>query len=219
MEDRIVLTGLFGYDRFGSPVPELQAVFLPFGADGARFSTNAVNTTTQGLDLVVSYRWLLGKGRLDITLLGNLNATVVDDELNIPEQLAGQEDVYFGPDSRAVIEGNNPQQKVNLSLNYSAGKFTAFLGNVYFGRVTRNGFPFGIEQVHAGKVVTDASVSYEVTKGLQFTLGANNLLNVYPDLQAYENSYFGVFQYAPVQQGFMGGFYFARANFTLKPKK
>ncbi|TAE51493.1 MAG: TonB-dependent receptor, partial [Bacteroidetes bacterium] len=219
VENRIVLTGLFGYDPFGGPVPEVQALFLPFGADGGRFFTNAINTTTLGLDLVLSYRlYFGGENRLEITLLGNLNQTEADDQFNIPAQLEGQEDIYFSPAERGLIEGVNPRQKVNLSLNLSAGKFSAFLGNIYFGQSYRNGFPFGVEQTFAGKVVTDASVSYELLKGLQLTLGGNNLLNVYPDEQAYENSYFGVFKYAPVQMGMNGAFYFARLNLSIGGK-
>jgi iron complex outermembrane receptor protein len=218
VNDRIVLTGLFGYDPFGGPVPELQALFLPFGADGGRFFTNAINTTTLGLDLVAAYRLYFGESRLEITLLGNLNQTTVDDQFNIPPVLEGQEDIYFSPAERGLIEGVNPRQKVTLTLNYTTGKFTAVLSNVYFGKVYRNGFPFGVEQTFAGKVVTDLSLGYELVPGLQVILGANNLLNVYPDVQAYENSYFGVFKYAPVQMGMNGAFYFARLNLSLGNK-
>ena len=100
-------------------------------------------------------------------------------------------------------------------MNYSVNKWNVFLGNTYFGEVTRNGFPFGVVQKHAPKEVTDLSVGYEILKNLTLTIGANNLLNVYPDLQAYENSYFGVFKYAPVQMGTTGSYYFGRLSFRL----
>ena len=38
-------------------------------------------------------------------------------------------------------------------------------------------------------------------KKLNFTVGANNLFDVFPDLQVYENSYFGVSNMHPVQMG------------------
>jgi iron complex outermembrane recepter protein len=213
VEDRIVLTGFFGYDPFGGPVPEIQALFAPFGADGGRFFTNAVNTTTQGIDIVASYRATLGKNKLDITGLANFNRTEVDDELNIPSQLAGQEDIYFSPAERGLIERVNPRQKFNLTLNYTAGKFSTVLSNVYFGQVYRNGFPFGEEQTFSGRLVTDLSLSYAFNDHISLTLGSNNLANVYPEKQAYSNSYFGVFKYAPVQMGMNGAFYFLRLNY------
>lgn len=215
VKDRIVLTGLFGYDPYGEPIPELQTLFLPFGADGARFFTNAINTTTKGLDIVVSYRLPLGKSRLEITALANFNETKVDTLLNIPSQLEGQEDIYFSPAERGLIERVNPRQKLNLTLNYSIGKFSAMLSNIYFGESYRNGFPFGVEQTFSGKVVTDLSLHYQYSSAVSFTFGANNLLNVYPDKQAYENSYFGVFKYAPIQMGMNGAFYFVRLNVGL----
>lgn len=219
VDDRIVLTGLFGYDPFGSPIPELQALLLPYGADAARFFTNAINTTTRGLDVVASYKVLLGKSRLEISALANFNETKADSILNIPVQLEGQEDIYFSPAERGLIERVNPRQKFNLIVNYSIGKFNAVLSNVYFGKSYRNGFPFGVEQTFSGKLVTDLSLSYRFNHNLSLTIGANNLLNVYPDLQAYENSYFGVFKYAPVQMGMDGAFYFARLRVDLGKEK
>ncbi len=218
VKDRIVLTGLFGYDAFGTPDSALQVEFLKYGANGGRFFTNAINTTTRGLDIVASYRLNFGSdNRLDITALANFNQTKVDT-FNIPSQLKGQEDIYFSPAERGLIEKVNPRQKINLSLNYTMGKLSFFLSNVYFGTAYRNGFPYGEEQTFSGKVITDASVSYQITKGLTATIGANNLLNKYPDAQVYGNTYLGVFKYAPVQWGMNGAFYFARLNCTLGKK-
>jgi len=38
---------------------------------------------------------------------------------------------------------------------------------------------------------------------------------VFPDLQIYENSYYGVFKYAPVQMGTLGNYFFGRLNFNF----
>ncbi len=92
------------------------------------------------------------------------------------------------------------------------------LRNVYFGSVERNSFPFGEIQDFKGKVVTDLSFNYTIHP-LTFTIGANNLFNIYPDKQIYDNSYFGVFKYAPVQQGTLGSFFFARFTFNIPTGK
>jgi len=135
--------------------------------------------------------------------------------LNIPSNLVGQEDVYFGPQERSLIESNNPKMKLNFSVNYGIGKFSTLLKVVHFGEVTRNGFPYGAEQVFAGKTITDLSVSYKIKEKVVFSIGGNNILNVLPDEQIYENSYFGVFKYAPVQHGFNGSYFFSRLAFEF----
>jgi iron complex outermembrane receptor protein len=216
VDDRIVLTGSFGLDDFGSPVEEIQELLAPFGVSTARFFTNAVNTSTQGIDAVLTYNFPVGAGTFDLTLAANFNRTEVDDERNIPAALVGQESIYFSPANQTLLEKSNPRQKINFGLSYTVGKITALVRNTYFGEVTRNGFPFGGVQEHDGKVVTDLSLGYQFTKVLSLTVGANNIFDVFPDTQIYSNTYFGVFKYAPVQMGTTGSFYFARLNLRFQ---
>jgi len=215
VDDRIVLTGAFGNDPWGEPVPELIALFNEVGASSGRFFTNAVDTKTKGLDIVATYKLLMGTSKFDFALAANFNETKVSDQLNMPSNLVGQEDVYFGPQERSLIESNNPKMKLNFSVNYGIGKFSTLLKVVHFGEVTRNGFPYGAEQVFAGKTITDLSVSYKIKEKVVFSIGGNNILNVLPDEQIYENSYFGVFKYAPVQHGFNGSYFFSRLAFEF----
>lgn len=210
VDDRIVLTGAFGNDEFGEPIPELVELFKQVGATSGRFFTNAVDTKTKGIDVIVTYGLNAGAGNLDFSLAANFNDNKVDDALNIPPRLVGQETIYFGPQEKSLIETNNPDAKVNFTIDYRIKKFSGMLRNVYFGEVTRNGFPFGVEQKHDPKVVTDVSLSYQLTHQLSLTVGGNNILDVYPDVQAFDNSFFGVFKYAPVQHGFNGASFFGR---------
>ena len=215
VDDRIVLTG-----QFSSGVGDLLS---EAGASSAQFFANAVDTETIGLDVVATYRLQTGVGTVDLSAAGNYNRTEADDELNIPETLRenfdGSEEelrnTFFSPKERALLEKSSPRTKLNLSADYSVGPVSLFLRTVRFGEVTRNEFPFGSEQVHSPQWVMDATVSYQVTEAAQLSVGANNLFDNYPDEQVFENSYYGVFDYAPVQQGFDGAFYFARLNVTL----
>ncbi len=216
IKNRIILTGNLGNDAYGNPVPELQALFAQYGAQTGRFFTNAINTTTQGLDLVIDYTFALAGGNLNASLLYNFNKNTVDDKLNnLPAAFVGQDSVYFGPQERSLIETNTPRSKGTLALNYEIKRISVLLRNTYFGEVTRDGFPFGTTQKHAGKVVTDLTFSYKLTPKIVFAFGANNLFDVFPDLQVYDNSYFGVFKYAPVQMGTTGSYFFGRISCNL----
>lgn len=216
IDNRIILTGNLGNDAFGEPVPELRDLFAVYGAQTGRFFTNAINTTTNGLDLVIDYDMNVGEGKMNLSLLYNYNDNKVDKHLNnVPALFEGQEDVYYGPQERSLIETNTPKHKGTFAINYSLSKWNFLLRNTYFGEVIRDGFPFGGIQKHNGKVVTDLTVAYKITPKIQIALGANNLLDVFPDRQIYENSYYGVFKYAPVQMGTTGAYYFGRMSFSL----
>ena len=215
VDNRIVLTGNFGNDVYGDEVPELRALFATAGASTGRFFTNAINTRTRGIDVVLSHKAKLGKGSLLTFLSGNFNENKVVSVNKLSDKLVGQEDIYYGPQERSLIETNSPKVKGTLQWVYNLDKWTFLLRNTYFGQVTRNGFPFGGEQVHSAKIVTDMTASYKLSKHLAATIGANNLFDIFPDKQIYENSYFGVFKYAPVQMGTTGRYVFARLNFTL----
>ncbi|PSL49904.1 iron complex outermembrane receptor protein [Chitinophaga niastensis] len=218
IKNRIVLTGSFGFDPNGNPVDAIQKIINPLGARSARFFSNAVDTRTVGVDVVADYNIKSGDNSFNASLGFNYNKNKITGNLHIPDQLKGQEQIYFSPNDSVLITEGTPRVKINLSLTYGYKKFSVLLRNVYFGEVARNSFPFGEVQVHKGKVVTDLSFSYAV-KPVVFTIGANNLLDVFPDKQIYGNSYFDVFKYASVQMGTLGSFYFARVTFNIPTGK
>ncbi|NJC27208.1 TonB-dependent receptor [Neolewinella antarctica] len=110
-----------------------------------------------------------------------------------------------------------PQTKVNLTLNYKLNKFDVFFRNVYFGSVDEATNEELNNQEFAGKVVTDLSLGYAISERLKFTLGANNLLDVYPDKNIEANRSSGRFIYSRRSQQFgsNGRYMFGRVQFTL----
>lgn len=65
----------------------------------AQFFTNAVNTTTIGLDVVLNYSLTLGNNdRLGFSFVSNINSMQVD-EVNTTGLLEGKEDSYFGQET------------------------------------------------------------------------------------------------------------------------
>ncbi|HCM32758.1 TonB-dependent receptor [Chryseobacterium sp.] len=210
VKDRIVITGNITDPRLSDP----NVVGKGNEVESGRFFANAIDTETKGVDVVVSYDWKLGGGNLNVNLAGNYTETKITD-FHFPENINTPRDQYFGPDQINIIETLSPKTKASLGLNYGIGKFNFLVRNTYFGKVIRDGFPFGEVQEFSPKVVTDVSVGYDITKNINFTIGANNVLDVFPDLQVYKNSYYGVFKYAPVQMGTLGSYFFGRLNFNF----
>ncbi|AZA52544.1 TonB-dependent receptor plug domain-containing protein [Chryseobacterium sp. G0201] len=210
VKDRIVITSNITDERLSDP----ELVGENNVAESGRFFANAIDTETKGVDLVVSYDWKLAGGNLNINLAGNYTETKITD-FHFPQNLGTPQNEFFGPDQINIIETLSPKAKATLGLNYGIGKFNFLVRNTYFGKVIRDGYPFGGVQEFAPKIVTDVSVGYDITKNVNLTIGANNLLDVFPDLQIYENSYYGVFKYAPVQMGTLGSYFFGRVNFNF----
>ncbi|WP_160137935.1 TonB-dependent receptor plug domain-containing protein [Chryseobacterium sp. c4a] len=210
VKDRIVITSNITDSRLSDPkvVGEGNAV------ESGRFFANAIDTETKGVDVVVSYDWKLAGGNLNINLAGNYTETKITD-FHFPENLGTPQNEFFGPDQINIIETLSPKTKASLGLTYGIGKFNFLVRNTYFGKVIRDGYPFGVVQEFSPKVVTDISVGYDITKNINFTVGANNVFDVFPDLQVYKNSYYGVFKYAPVQMGTLGSYFFGRLNFNF----
>jgi iron complex outermembrane receptor protein len=203
VKDRIVITSNITDSRLDQ-----------FKVESGRFFANAIDTETKGVDVVVSYDWILGNGKLNMSFAGNYTETKITD-FHFPENLETPQDQFFGPDQINIIETLSPKTKASLGLNYGIGKFNFLVRNTYFGKVIRDGYPFGGVQEFSPKVVTDISVGYDITKSINFTVGANNVFDVFPDRQIYENSYYGVFKYAPVQMGTLGNYFFGRLNFNF----
>ncbi len=211
VKDRIVLTGYFAQADLPADV-QAENPFI----DQVQFFSNAIDTKTKGVDVILSYTENVGSGKLTATLAGNYNDMEIT-KVNTSEQLAGKEDIYLSAREKAFILASAPKTKVNLNLNYRLNKFNVNLQMVRFDKVTLIGYDDS-EQVYNPKVTTDLSFGYEFCKNLNLTLGSKNLFNRYPTLQTTHVSdgnteAGGIFD--PVQMGFAGRQVFARLNFKF----
>ncbi|WP_263808610.1 TonB-dependent receptor [Salinibacter sp.] len=210
VDDRVVLTG-----EFSSGLSNLLA---EVGAQNAQVFANAVDTKTTGLDVVATYRLPLPTGTVELSAAGNVNDTEIQS-LTIPETVRANyegddlQGTFFGRQEQGFLTESNPESKVTLSADYQLSAFGLLVRTVRFGEQVRPGF--AQNQTHSPEWVVDATASYDLTEAATVSIGASNLFNNYPDEQVFGNSYAGVFDYAPVQQGLNGAFYFARLNVQL----
>jgi len=218
IDDRVVYTGQFKGPGTGT---QLDNLLVQANATAASFFANAIDTQSKGIDVVISHKTTLGSNtRLKSDLSGTFSQTKQVGNIKSSQVLrdAGLEGTYFPEDSRIFLEEAVPRTKVNLTNSLTSGKFNVFLRNVYFGEVSEATNTLANQQDFASKIVTDLSLGYKATEDLTLTVGANNLLDVYPDRAIEANRSGGRFDWSRRSQqfGIGGRFLFARVSFNLK---
>ena len=220
IDDRVVYTGQFKGPGTGT---ELDNLLAQANASAASFFANAIDTESKGIDIVITHDAKLGNNaKLKSDLSGTFSKTVKVGNVKSSQVLkdAGLEQTYFPEDSRVYLEEAVPRSKINLSNSLTTGKFNVFLRNVWFGEVTEATTTVENQQVFGSKLVTDLSFGYKVSESTTVTIGANNLLDIYPDRadDDYGNRSGGRFDWSRRAQqfGIGGRFLFARLSFVLK---
>ena len=86
IKNRVVLSGLFQADEtpFGQAVQNIVSPFPSVAA--AQFFVNAVDTTTNGVDVVADYSVHIPKGSIKATAAANFTKTTVDN-VNVPDSM------------------------------------------------------------------------------------------------------------------------------------
>lgn len=207
IKDRVVLTDQFarpgGTPLAGSSAAILNGLFDTANATAATFFANAIDTQSKGIDIVVSHKASIGNGlSLKTDLSGTISNTRKIGDINASQILIdnGQVNRYYSEASRVYLEEAIPRVKANLTNTLSVKKFDFFLRNVYFGQVTDpntvdvngdgfigakavNGFAVEVEHpIIKANIITDISVAYNLNKNTKIVIGANNILDIYPDL-------------------------------------
>ncbi|HEX5725382.1 MAG TPA: TonB-dependent receptor, partial [Longimicrobiaceae bacterium] len=206
IEDRIVLTGAFDTDD-----PDIGAELAALGVGAAQFFTNALDTRTRGVDVVLSWARGFGRHRVRAAFAGNFNDMELSDVHTSP-RLAGKEDIYFGARERAFLLASAPPSKLSLSLDHSVGRVDLSARANRFGRVTLVDW-LDTPDVYHSRTTADAAFTYRLRGAMRLTLGGTNLFNEYPSPQDTETETGGVWD--AVQMGFSGAYYFARLDFRL----
>jgi len=237
IRNRIIYTNQFtrGTSGAGLVIANVLDAAGQQEVNAAQFFTNAINTSTRGIDAVIATTPRIGRGNLDITLAANFNQTRVGSDIRRPSRLPSDAtlgNVLFNRQDSARLTLAQPKSKISLTANYRLSKYGVVLRFTRFGEVASYDPNTSLlDEVFRPKVVTDFNVSYRLSSHVNLTLGANNLFDVYPDKQrnnlyatperygsaVRDNTSFGRFVYgrSATQFGFNGGYYFLNvaANF------
>ena len=232
IDDRIVLTS-----RFSASNEAYGAILEPFrgaGVTQAQFFANAVNTSTSGVDLVATYGAGLGAGGLTLSAAANLTSTSVD-EINIPVELTAAfreangrapgdaereviRNTLFNREERNRFEDALPRTKIGLSARYDLSRLSLLTRATWYGPVESKPTNTAHDETFDGRTIIDLDVGYDLLPGMRLSVGANNLLNTFPEeheKQANIGSRGFVYSRRVTQFGVNGGFYYGRLSFDL----
>ncbi len=183
INNRVLFTSEIGFDGDDSTTNTVEQILIDNAVTSIKFFVNAMNTRTQGVDLVLNYNGIaIGSGSMGVVLAGNFNQTKIDGTINAPGVLETEGYDIFSRKEQSRVTSARPNLKTILGLNYKVGGFTVNLNNTYFGEVTwQHAADPTKDQTFGAKVITDLIVAYKASDKLNLSLTVNNLLNVYPD--------------------------------------
>jgi len=185
--------------------------------DGGRYFTNAVDTTTEGIDLVSSTDFSLGDaGKLALTVAVNYNDTNIDRIAANPPALEAVDLnlLRIGRTEIGRITQGVPKYKGIIGLDWSRDRWSARLGTTYYGTYSVFNDNPTLDQKFGSEFVFDSSLSYQVSDRFTLTAGADNLGDNQPDEVIAANSFNGILPFSGGNTpfGFNGRFYYARAS-------
>ncbi len=215
ISDRAILTAPFGAD---AERRDIAALLRQAGATEASFFASAVDTRTRGVEGRGTYyaSWGGGRLRLESSLGGTVAFTEVS-RVRASQALLGAEDIYLTRASRSLIERSVPSRKAHGSVRVTRGKFEFFGRGVFFGYVREAAASERLAQNLNGRQVFDLSFSYRTDSSLRITLGANNVLDAYPERLNPANTQDGSLVYSNSTQQFGAGgrFVFLRVSLGM----
>jgi iron complex outermembrane receptor protein len=190
IEDRITLTeNLQGTDI----VATLTAAGIT-GVSSARFFINGIDTKTEGVDFVATYRVPdFGAGTFRLSAGFNINNTEITDRRTFSGFTAQR--LFARQESFRLTDGQ-PKDKFNFGLDWDYDILGLTLRTNRYGEVflpssfstaaNNNNIALAPGEVPGDiflspKWVTDAELRVSPVEGLQIAVGANNVFDTYPD--------------------------------------
>lgn len=218
IDDRVALSERITGDALTEFV---ESNFGVPGVQSANYFANAVDTRTEGAELVANWRHDLAGGDLLLTGAWSYAKNEITHIVDTPAELLalGPDYVLFGIEETNTLTDATPRTRGVLSANWASDRWSVL------GRATRHGsatrvFNFGggfePQQTYGAEWQFDAEVEFKVTAQLSLALGGLNLTDEYPDLSSADISYFGNLPYdvlSPI--GSNGAYYYSRLRYSF----
>lgn len=188
------------------------------GIGGGRFFINGVDTTTEGVDIVMSYPWSTDSaGRFDFTVTANFNSTDVTKVPTTPQLSAlPTPPILFGRFNVLSYEKGTPDNKFAAMLNWSLSGWGATLRATRYGEVLSPDPNPALDFTLSPKTLVDIEARLAITDHIKLALGADNLTDEYPDPLPPQNNLTGTqsfSNYSPF--GRSGRFVYGRVTYNF----
>ncbi len=209
IDDQIVLSELINRS-FSTQVASLLD---PLHVQAARFFLNGVASRTRGIDAVGHYRLPADVyGDFDFTLAGNYNDVAVT-KVPTNSSVLNPVPTLFARQRLLTLSNGTPEYKVTATTDWSLDKFGATLRATYYGDVLQPASTASGDYWTGNKLLVDLETRYQVTDNVGVAVGADNLLDTYPNavpLTLNSNGVLGFPYYSPF--GFNGRYVYGRLN-------
>jgi iron complex outermembrane recepter protein len=192
IDDRIVISSNLGMGLS----PALDAALIASGSGGGQFFLNAIDTETNGVDIVSTLSDIsLFGGDMMVTLAANFTDTDIARIFSqTPTLGALQPDVIFGGFQPSVIETWQPKDRVSLTGVWNKNRWSANFALNRYGEYTT--VDVG-SQTYGAELLLDLRLSYEMDNGLRFFIAGNNVFDTTPDEVTNTDSRGGMFESVP----------------------
>ncbi|MEM7504793.1 MAG: TonB-dependent receptor [Pseudomonadota bacterium] len=229
VDDRIALSTQFnrGDGRAaqggGTIGDEISALLDAAGFDASlgavNYFTNAIDTRSQGVDVVATWGIETDAGSFDLTAAYNYNDLSVESVDSNPPELSGliladgTPIVQFDRARLGTYTDEFADSKLALSTAYSRGGFRANLRATQFGEFTNVAASVENDTRNDAEWIVDIELGYEFQSGFSIHAGSNNVFNTYPDEVRPANSIGNGFYDTITPYGFTGGNFYVRTAF------
>ncbi|MET6757094.1 TonB-dependent receptor [Pseudoalteromonas sp. NCIMB_1079] len=218
IDDRIVLSE----NLAGAAVAQILANAGELNTDRVRYFTNAIDSRTQGVDIVATYNLDLDNlGDLRLNVAANFNDTEVTHVNDNPSELnsLGDDYVVFARREVGRFEEGTPDSKWNLSAVWNFNEWQTTLRATRYGEVADISTTADRDEYLDPKWITDLEVAYRPDEYWKFAVGANNLFDQYPQATVDNIGYsdFGqIFPYTPyAPYGLDGRFLYGNITYSF----
>ena len=216
IDDRIVLSSNLNIANNAAA----QALLANLGitnVTSARYFNNAIDTRTRGVDIVGTWNIPLATSNLDLTTSYNYNKTEVTRIAPNPPELdaLGANLERMGRDERGRIEEGAPRDKFAIGANWSFANWGVNGNATRYGNVVnRHATNPAQDQTFSPKWTVDLSANYRPNQNWTVTVGADNVLDEYPEGSIFANSTFGLIPYSLYSPfGFNGRYVYGRVAY------
>jgi len=194
--DRIVYSSSISSS---STTSTLGKILSTAGIKSIQFFINGIETNTNGIDYVASYKNIaLGSGKLMVNLAGNF--TLVNEIVGnpaTPAAISADGQSILNAQITSLLTESRPKYKTILGLDYNIGAWSFNFTNTLFGTTkfqdldnginypyldpdnTKNAM-FHIKQEFSPAVITDLGIGYALSKKIGVGITINNLFNILP---------------------------------------